>query len=129
MICKPFNNIFCTQLIGFKYFYPIKQLHLLLIICLYSVDTSRYNYCYLTNSFIYHNSVILRTVNWFQVLLCISNNSIKHRPFVYTQLNDQTVFLRSKKVGTSSSTPTYAVTSTTTVFPEGRFDMPLNKEF
>ena len=30
-------------------------------------------------------------VKWFQVLLCITNNSIKYQSFVYTQLNDQTV--------------------------------------
>ena len=33
----------------------------------------------------------LHTVKWFQVLLCTTNNSIKHEPFVYTQLNDKTV--------------------------------------
>ena len=30
-------------------------------------------------------------VKWFQVLLCITNNSIKHQSFVYTQLNVKTV--------------------------------------
>ena len=35
--------------------------------------------------------ILLHTVKWFQVLLCISNNSIKQKSFVYTQLNDQTV--------------------------------------
>ena len=30
-------------------------------------------------------------VKWFQVLLCISNNSIKHQSFVNIQVNDQTV--------------------------------------
>ena len=33
----------------------------------------------------------LPTVEWFQVLLCMTNNSIKHQLFVYTQLKDQTV--------------------------------------
>ena len=33
----------------------------------------------------------LHTVKWFQVLLCITNNSIKYQSSVYTQLNDQTV--------------------------------------
>ena len=28
---------------------------------------------------------------WFQVLLCITNNLIKHQSFVYMQFNDQTV--------------------------------------
>ena len=35
--------------------------------------------------------ICLHTVKWFQVLLCITNNSIKHQSFVYTQLNDQTI--------------------------------------
>ena len=30
-------------------------------------------------------------VKWFHVLICITNNSIKHQLFVNTQLNDQTV--------------------------------------
>ena len=33
----------------------------------------------------------MHTVKWFQILLCITNNSIKHQSFVYKQLNDQTV--------------------------------------
>ena len=32
-----------------------------------------------------------KSVKWFQVLLCITNNSMKHPSFVYTQLNNQTV--------------------------------------
>ena len=27
----------------------------------------------------------LQTVKWFQVLLCITNDSIKHQSYVYTQ--------------------------------------------
>ena len=34
-------------------------------------------------------------VNWFQVLLCFTYNSIKHRSFVYTQLNGQTVLFQT----------------------------------
>ena len=30
-------------------------------------------------------------VKKFQVLLCITNNSIKHQLFVYTQLNDKII--------------------------------------
>ena len=33
------------------------------------------------------------TVEEFQILLCITNNSIKHQSFVYTLLNGQTVLL------------------------------------
>ena len=35
--------------------------------------------------------ILFHIVKWFQVLLCMTNNSIKHLTFVYTQLNDQTV--------------------------------------
>ena len=34
-------------------------------------------------------------VKLFQVLLCITNSSIKHQSFVYTQLNDQTVLFQT----------------------------------
>ena len=37
------------------------------------------------------NLEYVNNVKWFQVLLCITNNSIKHQSFVYTQLIDQTV--------------------------------------
>ena len=37
------------------------------------------------------NLILLHTVKWLQVYLCISNNLIKHQSFVYIQLNDQTV--------------------------------------
>ena len=36
-------------------------------------------------------------VKWFQVLLCIPNNSIKHQSFVCTQLNEQTVLFQTIK--------------------------------
>ena len=39
--------------------------------------------------------ILLHTVKWFQVLLCTTNNSFKHRSFVYTQLNDQTVLFQT----------------------------------
>ena len=32
---------------------------------------------------------------WFQVLLCITNNSIKHQTFVYTQLKHQIVLFQT----------------------------------
>ena len=34
-------------------------------------------------------------LNSFQVLLCITNNSIKHQSFAYIQLNDQTVLFQT----------------------------------
>ena len=62
------TSIVNTQLNGFNYFYPKLKIlfYSTLLICLY-------------------------TVNWFQELLRISKNSIKHQSFVYTLLNDQTV--------------------------------------
>ena len=35
--------------------------------------------------------IILLTVEWFEVLLCITNNSIKHQSFVYRRLDGQIV--------------------------------------
>ena len=40
-------------------------------------------------------------VEWFQVLLRITNNSIKYQSFVYIQLNDQTVLFRAIKFSMS----------------------------
>ena len=37
------------------------------------------------------NLAQVNKVNWFQVLVRISNNSIKHQSFDYTQLNDEIV--------------------------------------
>ena len=41
------------------------------------------------------NLILLYRVKWFQVLLCITNNSFKHQSFVYTQLNDQTILFQT----------------------------------
>ena len=35
---------------------------------------------------------------WFEILLCITNNLIKHQSFVQTQLNDQIVLLQAIQV-------------------------------
>ena len=37
---------------------------------------------------------LVNKVKWFQVLLCITNNSIKHQSFIYTQLNVKTVLFQ-----------------------------------
>ena len=39
--------------------------------------------------------ILLRTVKWLKVLLCIANNSNKHLSFIYTQLSDQTVLFQT----------------------------------
>ena len=39
--------------------------------------------------------IIVNKVKWFQALLCITNNSIKHQSFVYTQLNVKTVLFQT----------------------------------
>ena len=51
---------------------------------------SSYKYCYKT-PIIQLNTIDLHTIKWLQVLLCNTNNSIKHQSFVYTQLNGQRV--------------------------------------
>ena len=38
--------------------------------------------------------ILFNIVKWFQVLLCITNNSIQNQSFVYTQLNNQTVIFK-----------------------------------
>ena len=77
IICKHFvgkifkqawAHFFCSQVNGFMYFY-------------------------LTRIILLTINHWLQTVKWYQVLLCISDNSINHQSFVYTQLNDQTVLL------------------------------------
>ena len=40
-------------------------------------------------------------VKWFQVLLWITNNSVKHQLFVYIQLNDQTILFQGIQLGIS----------------------------
>ena len=35
--------------------------------------------------------ILLHTVKLFQVLLCITNNSIKHQSFAYTQLSNSSI--------------------------------------
>ena len=35
--------------------------------------------------------ILLHSVKWFKILLCITGNSIKYQSFVYRQLNHQTV--------------------------------------
>ena len=53
---------------------------------------SGHKYCYLTHHSIEHYFPIhLHTVKWFQVLLGITNNLIKHQSFVCTQFKCQTV--------------------------------------
>ena len=38
----------------------------------------------------------------FQVLLCITKNSMKHQLYIYTQLNDQTVLFQTIQFSTST---------------------------
>ena len=39
--------------------------------------------------------ILLHILKWLKALLCITNNSIKHQSFVYTQLNDQTILFQA----------------------------------
>ena len=52
--------------------------------CLYIVKCKNRSF---SNNSVKH----VNKVKWFHVLLFITNNSIKHQSFVYTQLNNQTV--------------------------------------
>ena len=56
-----------------------------------------YIYIWFLKSFLTLNILfnINHTVKWFQILLCITNDSIRHQSFVYTQLNDQTVLFQT----------------------------------
>ena len=58
-------------------------------IAIVSTQLNGFSYCYL--KLIILLNTIHSFVKWFQVLLCIINNPIKHQSFVYTQLNDQIV--------------------------------------
>ena len=50
----------------------------------YLMPNPVYNYILV----IYDLWTYVNKTKWLQVLLCITNNSIKHQLFVYTQLND-----------------------------------------
>ena len=38
--------------------------------------------------------LLLHTVKWFQVLLCVTNYSIKHQSFLYTHFNGQIILFQ-----------------------------------
>ena len=46
--------------------------------------------------------ILLHTIKWFIVLLCIIKKSIKHFSFVYTEMNDQTVIFHPGGDGNES---------------------------
>ena len=90
--CRLFNDKSFLY-IYFKYFI---SKHILPITFLYEsvlIFFTQLN-CFL---YFYLIRIILFTINHlfahrcFQILLCITNNSIKHQSFVYTQLKDQTI--------------------------------------
>ena len=60
-----------------------------------SLISIKYEQFYLLLSFLAHSLM-------FKVLLGISNNSIKHQSFVYTQLNDQTILFQIIQFCTST---------------------------
>ena len=49
---------------------------------------------WLDSSISYNSIWHVNKVKWFKVLLCITNNSIKHQSFLYIQLSDQTVLFQ-----------------------------------
>ena len=48
----------------------------------------------MSNKFYFKLFGLFNKVKWFQVLLCITNNSIKYLSFIYTQLNVKTVLFQ-----------------------------------
>ena len=40
------------------------------------------------------NFSLVNKVKWYQVLLCVTNKSIKYQSFIYTQLNGKTVYFK-----------------------------------
>ena len=57
----------------------------------------------------YFKQFNLTQVEGLQVLLCITNNSIKYQSFIYTQLNDQTVLFQTIQLNTSWRAPRVAM--------------------
>ena len=82
-----------TNLIGYIYIKYIISKDILLISFLNKPEliSSQLNGFYLIRIILFIIIICLHTVYCFQVLLFITNNSIKHRSFFYTQLKDQTV--------------------------------------
>ena len=69
-----------TNFFAHDCFYTVKRFYLLLYNNTYSISAL---------------FIRLYAVKWFQLLLSITNNSIKHSLFVYIQLNNQTVLFPS----------------------------------
>ena len=81
-----YYSFICSQSNASKYFYLIPIYHFRITVKEIQV--------LLFNTYLYSTLFILfHTVKSLQVLLCISNNSIKHQSFVYSQVNYQTFLL------------------------------------
>ena len=72
---EPGLIFFFTQFNGFTHFYQIRMLLI----------------------------IYLHTVKWFQVLLQIANNSVKHQSFIYSHLNVKTVLFQTIQFRMSNS--------------------------
>ena len=78
--------------------------HILLITFLYEPEVlfcsllKGFKYCYLIQIIIFIINHLFAHIQWFQLLSCITNTSIKHQLFVNTLLNDQTVLFLTIKI-------------------------------
>ena len=54
---------------------------------------------YTNEQFYFKQSSLDNKVKLFQILLCITNNSIKHQSFIYKQLNVKTVQFQTIQFG------------------------------
>ena len=63
---------------------------------------SCYNYCYLT-LIILLNTIHFHTVEWFWVLLCFTNNSIKHQSFIHSLNVIQFYLIHSRTLSSATT--------------------------
>ena len=87
LICLPISIAIALQLNGCNY-YNLILIILFNINYLFEnnvvVSSTVFSYYFLYSKLFIH----FQTVKCFQVLQCITNRSIKHQSFVYTQLNE-----------------------------------------
>ena len=81
------NCIHCTFIFLWSYLRGLVWFYGMSTIVGYAMPNPVYTYIL----DIYDLETQVKKVKWFQVLLCITNNSIKHQSFIYSQLNDETV--------------------------------------
>ena len=77
---------------------------LLHLVVSYNISTNvgylMQNPFYTCKQFDFKQFSLVKKVEWFQVLLCITNNSNKHQSFIYAQLNVKTVLYKALQLKT-----------------------------